>query len=155
MNLIKKYRLVILIIVPVVIMVLIRTFSSGNFKYNARKWAERSFNLSNLISPDEAVSLAGDKLIIRLDDSIYSGKELSLPELAIPPDSVLSQKYLRRIRDHKGPVILSSADQGLSARIWMIMSQTGITNLYILTDSTHNESFKYEFRPDTMAGTEL
>ena len=79
----------------------------------------------------------------------------SFAEVHIPPDSVLNRKYLTIIKDHKGAVLISSSDAALSARIWMVISQTGCRNLYILTGSNDNEVFKNEFRPDTLARPEL
>jgi hypothetical protein len=155
MNLIKKYRLVILIVAPILILILFRTMSSGTFKYDSRKWAAPSFDRSNLVDLAQASRLPGKKLLIRLDNSGSGGYDSSIPELHITADSIVSGKYLGIIRNNKGPVIISSSNPELSARVWMIISQTGITNLFILTDSTDNESFKYKFRPDTMAGTEL
>ncbi len=68
----------------------------------------------------------------------------------ITADSILSKKYVNTILKHDGPVLLSSSEPGLSARIWMILSQMGCTNIYILTKNTDNEVFKYKFRPDTL-----
>jgi len=39
----------------------------------------------------------------------------------------------------KGPVILYSNDISVSARVWMVLSQTGIKNIYILDTSVGNE----------------
>jgi 3-mercaptopyruvate sulfurtransferase SseA len=40
---------------------------------------------------------------------------------------------MREIRKNKGPVILVSGDTSVSARVWMVLSETGMKNLYILT----------------------
>jgi hypothetical protein len=155
MNRIKKYRLIIAIILPVLILIIIRTFRTDSFKYDAKKWAEPSFKCSNIVSETEIGKLPGKKLIVYLDNSIDKLSLRSADEIHIPPDSLLSRRYLHKIKDHNGPVLISSTEPSLSARIWMVLSQTGCHDLYILTSSTDNEVFKNEFRPDTIVRQEL
>ena len=155
MNLIKRYRLIIAIVLPLLILLTIKTCRTGSFKYDAKKWAEPSFDHSNIIEAAEIGKLSGQKLIIFLDNSSEKLDEKSAVAVHIPPDSVLSRIYLRRIKDHKGPVLISSSDPALSARIWMVISQTGFRSLYILTSSNDNEVFKSEFRTDTLVRPEL
>jgi len=154
MNFIKRYRIIIAVVIPLVILLAIRTCSIGSFKYDAKKWAGPSFDFSNAIHVTDIDTLPGEKLIIFLDNS-NSLAEKGITAVHIPPDSLLNIKYLKKIRYHNGPVLLSSADPALSARLWMVISQTGCRNLYIVTGSADNEVFKNEFRPDTLARPEL
>jgi hypothetical protein len=155
MNLINRYRIPIAIVLPLLILLAIKTCSSGSFKYDAKRWAEPSFNSSNILGITEMEKLSGAKLIVNLDNNSEKIGNNSSEEIHIIPDSVLSRKYIHKIRDHKGPVVISSSDPALSARIWMVISQTGCRNLYILTSSNDNEVFKNEFRPDTAVRPEL
>lgn len=155
MNLINRYRILLAIVLPVVILIAIKTCRAGSFKYDSKKWAESSFDSSNLISISETGTLSGEKLLINLDNGKIQLSEKSIAEVHIPPDSVLYSKNLNKIKDHKGPVLIYSSDPALSARIWMVISQTGCRNLYILTSNTDNEAFKNEFRPDTIVRPEL
>jgi hypothetical protein len=155
MNLLKRYRLIISIVLPILILLTIKTCSTGSFKYDAKKWAEPSFDHSNIILAAEIGKLSGQKLIVCLDNSMDKIAEKSAVTVHIPPDSVLCRIYLRRIKDHKGPVLISSSDPALSARIWMVISQTGFRDLYILMDTNDNEVFKSEFRMDTLVRPEL
>jgi hypothetical protein len=155
MNLINRYRIIIAVILPFLILLLIRTCSTGSFKYDARKWAEPSFSSSNVISKTDIGKLSGEKLIINLEANNNTISEKSVVELKIAPDSVLTRKYLKKIRDHEGPVLLASPDPAMAARLWMVISQTGCRNLYILTTDNDNEVFKNEFRPDTIVRPEL
>jgi hypothetical protein len=154
MNLINRYRIILAFVIPVLILLSIRTCRSGSFKYDAKKWAESSFDNSNIISLPEVDKLSGEKLIVCLDDNnnIIGDKSTVVH---ISPDSVLNRKYLTLLRDHKGPVLISSSDPALSARIWMVISQTGCNDLFILSGSHNNEIFKNEFRPDTIVRPEL
>ncbi|MBK7713461.1 MAG: hypothetical protein IPJ37_22950 [Bacteroidales bacterium] len=79
----------------------------------------------------------------------------SVDEINISPDSLLERKYLDIIKNHKGAIVISSADPSLSASIWMVISQTGCRNLYILTGNDYNEAFNSEFRPDTVTKPEF
>jgi hypothetical protein len=154
-NMIKKYKVVIAVVMPIFILIIIRSFGANHFQHDAKKWAELSFRTSNIIKGTEIEKLPGEKLIVYLDTNFEKPGEKSAEEVFIPPDSVLYSENLNKIRSHKGPVLLYSSDPALSARIWMIISQTGCTNLYILTGDSDNEVFKNEFRPDTLARPEL
>ncbi|MCK7537140.1 MAG: rhodanese-like domain-containing protein [Marinilabiliales bacterium] len=50
------------------------------------------------------------------------------------PESILEKENLKLIRKNKGPVILCSDDSSVSARVWMVLSEMGIKNIYILQD---------------------
>jgi hypothetical protein len=155
MNLINRYRILIAVILPVLILLMLKTCRSGSFKYDAKKWSEPSFDDSNVIIGTKIGTLSGEKLIVKLDNNYIKLDEKAAAIVHIAPDSVLSRKYLNKIRYHKGPVLISSSDPALSARIWMVISQTGCNNLYIMTSSNDNEVHKNEFRPDTLVSPEL
>ena len=154
MELIKKYRLVIAAVLPIMILVLIRSAGTNHFKNDTKRWAEPSVTRSNTINAEQAGSLAGKKLTINLDKDVHENGQIIRDALNIPAYSIISKKYLNKIRNHKGPVLLYSSESALSARIWMVLSQMGCTNIYILTTNSDNEVLKYKFRPDTLPGPE-
>jgi hypothetical protein len=150
MKLIKKYWLVIAVLVPILILVLVRSMSLNHFKNNAKKWADPSVEKSNIITIKQVGSLNGKILIINLDEDTRSVTEFRGDVQNIPADSVLIRNHISVILKHDGPVMLFSSDSGLSARIWMLLSQMGRRNLYILTNTSDNEVFKYKFRPESI-----
>ena len=154
MNDFNRYRIVIAVVLPVLILITVKTCSTGIFKNDAKKWSGPSFNHSNIIWGPEIETLPGEKLIINMDKKNNSIHNRSVAEVYIPPDSIMNRKNFGTIRDHKGPVLLTSSDPALTARIWMLISQTGCRNIFILTISNDNEAFKNEFRPDTLARPE-
>lgn len=155
MKILKKYILVIAIILPVLIMVTVRSCNMTGFKYDAKKRAMPSFSNSNLVSLNNTEKLSGEKLIVNLDKEIFVSTGTSIPVINIPPGEVLFRKNLRTIKHRNGPVLLHASDPALASRIWMILSQTGIRNIYILTEENDNEAFKNIFRPDTTVRPEL
>jgi hypothetical protein len=155
MNILKKYIIIIAIALPALILITIKTFSTAGFKYDAKRWSMPSFSGSNLVSATDIDTLQGEKLLIILDKGTAMEFDKSALRMIIPPDAILERHYLKLMREHKGPILLSSADPALSARIWMIISQTGIRNIYILTSDKDNEIFKNKFRPDTLSRPEF
>jgi hypothetical protein len=155
MKILKKYLIVIIVVLPLLILILYKTFNAIGFKYDAKRWSVPSFNGSNIISTSELGSLPGSKLIINLDNGNKEEFDKSACMVDIPPDSILERKNIKAMRDHKGLLLLYSMDPALSARIWMVISQTGIRNIYILTSDRDNEIFKYKFRPDTLIRPEF
>jgi hypothetical protein len=150
MRIIKEYKIVLMVVVPILILVLLRTIESVHFKPDAKKWAEPSVSRSNIITSEQLSSLSGEKLIINLIDEANTEKYVSDYELSIRTDSILKKTYLKKIRNHNGPVLLFSSDPAVTARIWMILRQLGISQLFILTKDSDNEVSKNQFRPDSI-----
>ena len=150
MELIKKNKIVIAIVLIVLVLVFIRSTGIYHFKNDAKRLAGPSLEQSNTITREQASRLTGKNLIINMDKDFKPVSEITGDVQNITADSILSKKYVNTILKHDGPVLLSSSESGLSARIWMILSQMGCTNIYILTKNTDNEVFKYKFRPDTL-----
>jgi len=155
MNLINKYKIVALFVLPVLILLLFRSIGQDHFKSDAKKWAEPSFKHTNFVRSGEIGSLSGEKLIVCLDRQTGGNVEKAADVVYVTADSVISRRYLTMIRDHNGPVLLSSSDPALSARIWMIITQMGFRNIYILTYNPENEVFQNGIRSDTPEVQEL
>ena len=155
MEIFKKYKVVIMIVAPILILVLFRSFSGNHFQSDAKRWAEPSVTRSNIITREKANSLSGEILIINLGGVKNTVKEVAGNTFNILPDSVLIRKNLNAIRKHNGPVLLCSSETAISARIWMILSQMGISNRYISDNESENEVCTKKSRPDTLDGPEL
>jgi hypothetical protein len=153
-ELIKKYKTIFLVIVPILILALIRSLSSNHFKSDAKKWAEPSLMQSNIITPDKYGSLTGNFLIIHLDTEKNGNTGIKGNEVEMLPDEILQSENLKRIKKNDGPVLLSSTDPAISSRIWMILSQLGCKNIFILPKEADNEVLKYKFRTDSIISPE-
>ena len=90
MELIKKYRLVIIVVLPILILVLIRSSGLNHFKNDAKKRAEPSLKQSNIMIIEQAGSLSGKNLIINLDKEVSQIRKLAGDMRNIPADSVLT-----------------------------------------------------------------
>jgi hypothetical protein len=154
MNLLFKNKTVIAIAVAIIILVMLRTFSS-HFKNDAKKLAQPSFGHLAIITEEQISTLAGNILFISLDKDEKLIKKVPGEAVNIPADSVLNKKYRKVIFKHAGPVLLFAADPSVSARIWMILSQMGRYDIFILAGKPDYEIFKYKFRSDTLIRPEL
>lgn len=132
MKLIKQYWLVILIFSLVTLLALLRTFNQNNFRYDAVKWAEPSVLGSNILTENQAVSIEGKKLFIALDDEVTVSKPFQDDVLRMDPESILRKGNLDIMRRNKGPVILYSDQSSVSAKVWMVLSEMGLKNIYII-----------------------
>lgn len=154
MDILRKYKLVLVIVVPIIILVLIKTIIASQFKSDGKKWAMQSLSAYNTITPAKVESLHGDKLIINISGN--EGIKGILENISnIPADSIMNENYLKKISNYNGNVILCSNDLSVSARIWMALSQSGVKDLYILSSDPDNEVLKYKFRSDTTARPEF
>jgi hypothetical protein len=154
MKFVNKYKILIIITIVTIILVLVRTLSIGHFKSDARVLAQPSVNHSVIVSDKQLSTIAGNIMFLKLDRIESLKKDMAGKVFAVSVDSVLEKRILRKILDHKGPVVLLSSDKAVSARIWMILSQIGRHDLFILTDDPYNEVFKDTFSPDTLNGPE-
>lgn len=154
MEILKQLKFVILLVFVLTILVLFRLGGKDNFKPGVEKFARPSVTGTNIISADRIESLKGEKLLIILVPVEKKPAEIAVKTIEIPANEVLNKENKSIIRNNKGPVLLYSSDEGLSARIWMLLSQLGFSNMYIIADSD-GETFKNEFRPDTLFRPEL
>ena len=150
MKFVYKYKTLIIITIGTIILVSLRTISVGHFKSDARVMAQPSVNHSVIVSDKQLSTIAGDIMFLKFDINERLKKDIAGIVFTVSVDSVLEKRNLRKILDHKGPVVLLSSDKAVSARIWMILSQIGRHDLFILTDDPDNEVFKNTFRPDTL-----
>ena len=155
MSFFKKYGITIIIILTVILLVVIRSLGKDHFKPDTKKLYGPSVSRANLKTTDQVKSMTGEKLIINLQNSGSENPFSDSKSISVAPDSILAKAYLKLIKSNDGPVILVSADPSLSARIWMILSQMGFGNIFILDQGNTGETLKYKFRPDTMAEPEL
>ncbi len=154
MDFIKKHKVILIILIPIVVLVLLRTLGTNHFQTDAGKHAKPSFSGSNILTPEKASQLEGQKLLIILGKDVIK-HNFTASVKPISSDSVLVRKNLRLLLKHDGPVLLSSEDVAVAARVWMILSQMGRGNLYVLSEDPEPEVLKYEFRPDTLVRPEL
>jgi len=150
----KRYSIVLALVIPLLVMVLIKSFTTGHFRSDASKWAESSINQTNLIMQEQLKSLEEKPLMVILDEGKAIPDEVG-ETVNIPARTLLEKDNQKKLRAHTGSIVLVSADPAISAKIWMLLNQMGYKKLYILTDSTDNEVLKYKFRPDTGTVPEL
>ena len=155
MELIKKYRLIIAGILILIVLIVLRNTGTGHFRYDAKRWAERSFSGTNIIDENGLDSLPGVKLLVFLTPDTVSGLSFEGPSLYIPSDSILTRKYSRLLKSHKGSLVLFSSDISVSARVWMLLSQSGYRNIFVFDPVEDEVPLNKKFRTDSLVNPEL
>ena len=133
MKFIKQYWLVLTIMLLVVAMVLIRSFSRNSFRYDAARWVAASADGSNLMTPEQAAEAGDQVLLVNLGNNAEPDGQFKERSVMISPEVILEKENLKLIRKNKGPVVLTSGDASVSARVWMVLSEMGMKNIYILS----------------------
>ncbi len=131
MKFLQQNWLILTIVALVVALVLLRSFNGNSFRYDAARWAAPSADGSNLINMDQLAGMTGQLLLINLGGTAEVPGQYKDRTLVIQPESVTERGNLKLIRKNKGPVILCSGDASVAARVWMVLSEMGIKNLYI------------------------
>lgn len=145
----KKNLNIIIPVLILIVLVLFRTAGKNHFKSDSKKWAEPSLDRLNIVTSDKLASLSGTVVIIDLDKDKKPELTSSIPIQFINPGTILNRENLKLILNNSGPVVLFSKDEALSARMWMMLSQMGRKQLYILSSRPDNEVLRYKFHPDT------
>jgi len=148
----RPYLLLSLIVLPIVVLVLIRAFAPGGFKPDANNLAEASYRGANLLNQEQVSALSTKPLIVKLGNEEAGEISPSSDTLFIAAGRLLDKENLKAIHAHRGPVLLISDDPAISAKAWMILSQMGFHDLFVLTEKDSIEVLKYKFRPETAAG---
>jgi hypothetical protein len=157
MKILKKPIVPLFFVLVVLVTVIIRSTGTDHFLTDARQQALPSFGHSIIISTDQVRQITGNKLFVFLDEGINMDNNYRLRGeiLWIPADSLLKNENRRKILGHSGIVLLASADPAVSARIWMILSQMGRKDMFIVAADDEPEVLKYEFQPDTLTTLEF
>jgi len=155
MELIKKYRFILAGVLVLTVLIILRNSGTGHFRYDAKKWAEPSFSGMNILDYEGMNSLSGEKLLVLLTPETSIGQEFEGPNISIPYDSVMTKKYRNMLRSHNGPVILYSSDISVSSRVWMLLSQSGFRDIFILDPEKNEEPLNEKFRTDTLVNPEF
>ncbi len=150
----KKYFMILAVVLPILVLVLTKSITRDHFRNNAAKWADRSIHKTNILTAKQLDKSDGKALIIELDD-IAETTGIKGEVIHISADDLLEKDNQKKLRAAGGNIVLVSDDPALSARIWMMLSQMGYKKLFILSDSTDNEVLKYKFQPDTLTRPEL
>lgn len=114
-------------------LIVYKSVSPNYFRANAAKWSSPSNDKSNLLTREDLRNMQVSVLLIDLDDSIEEQTD-NMEILRVEPDKILNRNNFKKIQKFRGVKALSSNDQALSARIWMLLRQMGINELYILKD---------------------
>jgi hypothetical protein len=129
----KRYLLsVACTIVLLITLILVKGITHGHFRTNALKWSEKSMGRNNLVDRT-IISNKANVMIIQLNSS-HIIKSKNIETIAVDPQKILEKEYLRKILKYKGLKVLDSNDKALSARMWMLLSQVGVKDLYILAE---------------------
>lgn len=155
MKIIEKNKIPLIILVTLLALIIYRSAGTNQFKPDAGKWADQTFKKNNFITAEQAVTLPGELLAIDLGDREDNNYTSLKNVVRISQDSVLSRNNLKLIRKHRGTVLLLAEQGSVSASTWMILSQMGIKNIYILSQRTEIEKLKHEFMPDSAAKSKL
>jgi hypothetical protein len=128
----KSFLLTVLIFAGVLLaLVIFKATSHNRFRNDASKWAENSIDHSNQVTLAEIEKLHGRIMLIYLNPRTDINFATAVHTT---PEKIMDKENISRIRKHAGPKILVADDPEIAARLWMLLSQTGIRELYILEE---------------------
>lgn len=151
----KQFLVIGLIVIPIAAGVIVRETGRYRYGHDARALAAPSFDSSRLMGWEQLAAMKTSTLLVDLSHSGVLMKSRMNGTVHIPAARLLEKSSLDTLRNHNDKTrILYSPDQGEAARAWMVLSQMGYRNLYILADDRGDEKMKYPFRPESPTLTE-
>ena len=146
----KKFKdlgLVFVLLLLVAGLVILRSAGENHFKENATGVIEAVNSGRVFITPADLIQK--DYFIIGLNES-HTGKRFQNSQ-PISFSDLDKQETLNLLKTAGKKILIVSEDPGLASRAWVFLNQSGVKELYILTDSDSPEMQRYPFRPDTTA----
>jgi hypothetical protein len=104
---------------------------TSRYESNSEKRAAPTFDNSNFIT-NEALRRMPNPILVfiqRENETRSHGDTLS-----VAFNKIMDQDFTSKLHGRHGIIVLTSDDPALSARAWMILSQTGVDSLYILKE---------------------
>jgi hypothetical protein len=155
MKKILPYLVAALIVLPVVIGLLIRFTETYRFGRNAAAAAAPSLQATNMIRWEQLAAMKTKTLVVDLSDTASLILRKASGTIHIPAAHLLDRASLDTLKAHRKETrILYSPDAGVSAKAWMVLSQMGYRNLYILADDPDQEKLKFPFQPEPVVQAE-
>ena len=146
----KKFKdlgLVFVLLLIVAGLVILRSAGENHFKENAT-WVIEAVN-SGRVFVTPADLKQKDYFIIGLNEpdtpaKFQNSKLIQFSDLG-------NEITIQQLKTAGKKILIVSEDPGLASRAWVFLNQSGVKELYILTDSDSPEMQRYPFRPDTTA----
>ena len=144
----KKLIIVFVLLGVVAILVVLRMVNRSIFKQNAGDVIAAIESRNTVISESD---LNDSYMLVNLDADSTPGQPEIPVTVKIPFENLLEKQNLEQFRQANLNIALYSNDQAIAAKAFTLLNQLGIQNLFIIdTDSIGNETFQYEFQPDTL-----
>lgn len=141
---IKYYLYSAAIIAIVMLLVFFSEIRGDHYRMSVKEAHEIFIHADPAISREEADALGPELLEVEILSG-GKGRETS-NHLAIPFEELGDHAFVRRLKKHKGPVLIIADEYSLAAPAWLILTRMGVSDLRIL-DGDDNENMKYVFEP--------
>ena len=69
-------------------------------------------------------------------------------QITVPAANLLDSRFLKRIGNDKGTIVIVSEDVELATHAWIILTRKGFENIKI-SDFSKDEKLNYTFQPET------
>lgn len=153
-ELIGKYIWVLLILLLIVLLLLSRLFIGDHFKPGAEKNAFPALSESNTMGLSQIELSKSKVILVYLDNESELELNADIDVFVFEAEELILKQNIKELRKFKLPIVLISEDPSVSARAWMLLAQKGVKKLFIYSGPGSVDSFKYEFRPDTLNASE-
>ena len=147
-ELITRYG-ILLITLLIVVLILLSLLAGNSFNRGAEKNAAPAMAAQNYLLPGDMASSAGGTLLVA-EGSVYTEEFSSFDIINFEPARLDDHAFMRSLKKAAKPLVIMDRDPSLEARVWMMLSQLGIRELYVFIEDSTETLLKHECRPDTL-----
>lgn len=147
MEILKNFKIVLLILLAVLVLVIVRSVGKNTFKQDVQDIIAAVESNNFQVNEEELKGIENQYLIVDLTESGSASYENSVK---IPFKKMLEESSLEKFKATESKILLVSDDNSVAVKAWVILNQLDFRNVFVFSDEENMEVLNYEFKPDTV-----
>lgn len=147
MEILKNFKIVLLILLAVLVLVIVRSVRKNTFKQDVQDIIAAVESNNFQVNKEELKGIENQYLIVDLTESGSVPYENSVK---IPFKKMLEESSLEKFKATESKILLVSDDNSVAVKAWVILNQLDFRNVFVFSDEENMEVLNYEFKPDTV-----
>ena len=153
MGKLKDLKIVLFILLIVLVLVIAKTTGKNRFKQDAKNAIEVITSNNFSVSLTDFRAAENQFLVVDLSESGSIQIQFD-NSMKVTFEKLIDETLIQKLKETEKKILLVSEDNSLAIKSWVILSQLGFKNIFVLSDVENAEVLKYKFQPETSAGME-
>jgi len=156
MKILRDFKYILILSAIILGLMIIKVCENNVWPGNAGKAAEITALRDNFITKEHLKKVTGQITLIKTGLPVSNGILSTFLEVHVSWEEMMQKQFLKKINQPDHMYVIVSGSRTDRVRAWVLLNQMGVKNLFVLDEEgMNNESFKYQFQPDTTISLEL